>query len=58
MKRLNTNLMQYWVCRYRLEVGVSDETDQTVVVMFDETAKEVVKHSAAELFGTDGEVHY
>ena len=50
--------MQYWVCRYRLEVGVSDETDQTVVVMFDETAKEVVKHSAAELFGTDGEVHY
>ena len=52
-----TFAVQYWMCRYRLEIGVSDETEQTVVVMFDETATELVKHSAVSLFGTEGEVH-
>ncbi|GJT64223.1 ATP-dependent DNA helicase PIF1-like protein [Tanacetum coccineum] len=31
---------------YRLELGVSDETSHVVVVMFDETASELVKFSA------------
>ncbi|KAL6515395.1 Replication factor A protein 1 [Orobanche minor] len=45
----------YPVIRYTLGLGVSDETEQTIVVMFDETATELVKHSATSLFGTEDE---
>ncbi|GJZ07598.1 ATP-dependent DNA helicase PIF1-like protein [Tanacetum coccineum] len=37
------SFVDYPVLRYRLELEVSDDTAQTVVVMFDETAKTVVK---------------
>ncbi|GKB83428.1 ATP-dependent DNA helicase PIF1-like protein [Tanacetum coccineum] len=36
--------VDYPVLRYRLELEVSDDTFQTVVVMFDETARTVVKY--------------
>ena len=50
--------VRYLLCRYRLELAVSDETDQTVIVLFDETATALVKHSAASLFGTEHQVYY
>nr|GEX79767.1 hypothetical protein [Tanacetum cinerariifolium] len=40
------NSVDYPVLRYRLELEVSDDTAQTVVVMFDETARAMVKCSA------------
>ena len=43
--------------RYRLELGVSDDTAQTVVVLFDDPAKKLVKCSAAALMELDDEVN-
>ncbi|GJV57204.1 reverse transcriptase domain-containing protein [Tanacetum coccineum] len=43
------NFVDYPVLRYRLELEVSDDTAQTVVVMFDETARAVVKCSAGSI---------
>ncbi|GKB76413.1 reverse transcriptase domain-containing protein, partial [Tanacetum coccineum] len=40
------SFVDYPVLRYRLELEVSDDTAQTVVVMFDEMASTVVKYSA------------
>ncbi|GKA16782.1 hypothetical protein Tco_0696619 [Tanacetum coccineum] len=42
-----------WWCCYRLELEVSDETAQTVVVMFDETAKTVVKCLTGSIVGSE-----
>ena len=42
---------------YRLELVVSDGTAQVVVVMFDETATELVKCSAESLAQSDEEVN-
>ncbi|GKE20064.1 reverse transcriptase domain-containing protein [Tanacetum coccineum] len=41
--------VDYTVLRYRLKLEVSDDTAQTVVVMFDETARAVVKCSAGSI---------
>ncbi|GJV03127.1 ATP-dependent DNA helicase PIF1-like protein [Tanacetum coccineum] len=38
---------------YRLELGVSDDTAQAVVVMFDETARTMVKCSAGSIVGSE-----
>ncbi|GKF77002.1 ATP-dependent DNA helicase PIF1-like protein, partial [Tanacetum coccineum] len=43
----------YPVLRYRLEMEVSDDTAQAVVVMFDETARTVVKCSAGSIVGSE-----
>ncbi|GJW00027.1 hypothetical protein Tco_1555278 [Tanacetum coccineum] len=43
--------------RYRLELGISDATAHVVVVMFDETASELVKCSADSLAQSDEELH-
>ncbi|GKB61880.1 reverse transcriptase domain-containing protein [Tanacetum coccineum] len=45
--------VDYPVLRYRLELEVSDDTAQTVVVMFDETARTVVKCSAGSIVGSE-----
>ncbi|GJU47409.1 reverse transcriptase domain-containing protein [Tanacetum coccineum] len=41
--------VDYVVLRYRLELEVSDDTAQTVVVMFEEAARAVVKCSAGSI---------
>ncbi|GKF64276.1 nucleic acid-binding, OB-fold protein, partial [Tanacetum coccineum] len=41
--------VEYLVLRYRLELEVSDDTAETVVVMFDETATSLLKCSAASM---------
>ncbi|KAL6564001.1 hypothetical protein OROHE_005241 [Orobanche hederae] len=46
----------YPVVRYRLEIDVSDSSSHTVVVIFDETATELVKCSAESLLEGEGEV--
>ncbi|KAL6527601.1 hypothetical protein OROMI_029412 [Orobanche minor] len=46
----------YPVVRYRLEIDVSDSSAHTVVVMFDETATELVKCSAESLLEGEDEV--
>ncbi|KAL6499265.1 hypothetical protein OROHE_026142 [Orobanche hederae] len=43
------------VMRYRLELGISDETADTVIVLFDEPAKELVKCSAASILDEEDE---
>ncbi|GJZ06288.1 reverse transcriptase domain-containing protein [Tanacetum coccineum] len=47
------SLVDYPVLRYRLELEVSDDTAQAVVVMFDETARTVVKCSAGSIVGSE-----
>ncbi|GJQ97536.1 nucleic acid-binding, OB-fold protein [Tanacetum coccineum] len=47
-----TMTVDYPVLRYRLEVDVSDDTAQAVVVMFNETATALVKCSADSLIDT------
>ncbi|GKB47652.1 nucleic acid-binding, OB-fold protein, partial [Tanacetum coccineum] len=47
--------VEYPVLRYRLELGISDATTHVVVVMFDETAFELVKCSADSLVQSDEE---
>lgn len=42
--------------RYRLELGISDDTEQTVVVLFDEASVELVKFPASALVADDDEV--
>ncbi|GJY71226.1 hypothetical protein Tco_0474929 [Tanacetum coccineum] len=42
--------------RYRLELGVSDKTGHVLVVMFDETAFELVKCSADSIAQADEEL--
>ena len=42
--------------RFRLELDVSDHTAQTVVVLFDETVRELLKCSAESLLEVDPEV--
>ena len=39
--------------RYRLELGISDDTDQTIVVLFDEPATELVKFPASALLESE-----
>ncbi|KAL6522319.1 hypothetical protein OROHE_016872 [Orobanche hederae] len=46
----------YPVVRYRLEIDVSDSSAHTMVVMFDETATELVKCSAESLLEGEDEV--
>nr|GEU57745.1 hypothetical protein [Tanacetum cinerariifolium] len=41
--------------RYRLEVVVADDTARTVVVMFNDTATELLNYSAESLMGTEDE---
>ncbi|KAL6563274.1 hypothetical protein OROHE_005861 [Orobanche hederae] len=45
----------YPVMRYRLELGISDETADTVIVLFDEPATELVKCSAASILDEEDE---
>ncbi|GJR53662.1 reverse transcriptase domain-containing protein [Tanacetum coccineum] len=45
----------YPVFRYRLEAVVADDTAHTVVVMFNDTATELLKCSAESLMGTEDE---
>ncbi|GKB38290.1 replication protein A 70 kDa DNA-binding subunit C-like protein [Tanacetum coccineum] len=47
--------IDYPVFRYRLEFVVADDTAHTVVVMFNETATELLKCSAESLMGTEDE---
>ncbi|GJY43131.1 DNA helicase PIF1, ATP-dependent [Tanacetum coccineum] len=47
--------VNYPVFRYRLEVVVADDTAHTVVVMFNDTATELLKCSAESLMGTKDE---
>ncbi|GKA23020.1 DNA helicase PIF1, ATP-dependent [Tanacetum coccineum] len=47
--------IDYPVFRYRLEVVVADDTAHTVVVMFNDTATELLKCSAESLMGTEDE---
>nr|GEY21200.1 hypothetical protein [Tanacetum cinerariifolium] len=49
--------VDYPVLRYRLEVDMSDDTAQAVVVMFNETATTLVKCSADSLMDTVDESH-
>ncbi|GJT74037.1 hypothetical protein Tco_1033323 [Tanacetum coccineum] len=44
-----THATVLWTTLYRLKLEVSDDTAQTVVVMFDETARAVVKCSAGSI---------
>ncbi|KAL6577819.1 hypothetical protein OROMI_010147 [Orobanche minor] len=46
---------EYPIVRYRLELDVSDNTAHTMVVMFDETATELVKFSAESLLEGEDE---
>ncbi|KAL6569800.1 hypothetical protein OROMI_014314 [Orobanche minor] len=46
----------YPVMRYRLELGISDETADTVIVLFDEPATELVKCSAASILDEEDEM--
>ncbi|GJX76674.1 ATP-dependent DNA helicase PIF1-like protein, partial [Tanacetum coccineum] len=50
--------VDYPILRYRLELEVSDDTAQTVIVMFDETARAVVKCSAGSIVGSDEQVYF
>ena len=43
--------------RYRLELGISDDTEQTVVVLFDNAAVDLVKFPASALVADEDEVH-
>ncbi|KAL6575038.1 hypothetical protein OROMI_012323 [Orobanche minor] len=47
--------IDYPVLRYRLELGVSDDTAHAVVVMFDETATNLVKCSADSILEVEDE---
>ncbi|GJY51338.1 DNA helicase PIF1, ATP-dependent [Tanacetum coccineum] len=47
--------IDYPVFRYRLEVVVADDTAHTVVVMFNDTATELLKCLAESLMGTEDE---
>ncbi|GKB84180.1 replication protein A 70 kDa DNA-binding subunit C-like protein [Tanacetum coccineum] len=47
--------VDYLVFRYRLEVVVVDDTTRTVVVMFNDTATELLKYSVESLMGTEDE---
>ncbi|GKC85069.1 hypothetical protein Tco_1140786 [Tanacetum coccineum] len=42
-----SHAVEYPILRYRLELGVSDETSHVVVVMFDETASELGKRGGS-----------
>ncbi|KAL6505937.1 hypothetical protein OROHE_023316 [Orobanche hederae] len=46
---------EYPIVRYRLELDISDNTAHTMVVMFDETATELVKFSAESLLEGEDE---
>ncbi|GJT76115.1 uncharacterized protein Tco_1042840 [Tanacetum coccineum] len=48
-------VVDYPVFRYRLEAVVADDTAHTVVVMFNDTATELLKCSAESLIGTEDE---
>ncbi|KAL6498497.1 Replication factor A protein 1 [Orobanche hederae] len=45
--------VHYPVLRYRLELEVSDTTAEAVIVLYDETAKDLIKHSADSIVGSD-----
>ncbi|KAL6587864.1 hypothetical protein OROMI_000842 [Orobanche minor] len=45
----------YPVMRYRLELGISDETADNVIVLFDEPATELVKCSATSILDEEDE---
>ncbi|GJR39333.1 ATP-dependent DNA helicase PIF1-like protein [Tanacetum coccineum] len=45
--------VDYPVIRYRLELDISDAIAEAVVVMFDETAKSLVKCSASSIVGSE-----
>ncbi|GJY42644.1 reverse transcriptase domain-containing protein [Tanacetum coccineum] len=47
------DVMDYPVIRYRLELEISDATAEAVVVMFDKTAKILVKCSASSIVGSE-----
>ncbi|GKF18611.1 DNA helicase PIF1, ATP-dependent [Tanacetum coccineum] len=47
--------VDYPVFRYRLEAVVADDTTHTVVMMFNDTATELLKCSAESLMGTEDE---
>lgn len=42
--------------RFRLEMDVSDHTEQTVIVLFDEPARSLLKCSPESLLENDDEV--
>nr|GFC14042.1 hypothetical protein [Tanacetum cinerariifolium] len=48
-----TSLGEYPVFRYRLEVVVADDIAHTVVVMFNDTATELLKSSPESLMGAE-----
>ncbi|GKE33386.1 ATP-dependent DNA helicase PIF1-like protein, partial [Tanacetum coccineum] len=50
LRRLKTDdsAVEYPVLRYRLELEISDDTAEVVVVLFDETATSLLKCSAAQ----------
>nr|GEW48555.1 hypothetical protein [Tanacetum cinerariifolium] len=53
-----THATVLWTTLYRLEIKVSDDTAQTVVVMFDETERAVVKCSAGLIVGSNKHVYF
>lgn len=54
---IDTYHLPHALLRYRLELGISDGTEQTVVVLFDEPSFELVKFPASALVADDDEVH-
>ncbi|GJV85980.1 MAK10-like protein [Tanacetum coccineum] len=50
--------VEYPVIRYRLDLEISDDTAEVVVVMFDETAISLLKCSASSIVGSESEVYF
>ncbi|GJV17809.1 replication protein A 70 kDa DNA-binding subunit C-like protein [Tanacetum coccineum] len=50
------NPVKYPVIRYKLELEISDDTAEVVVVMFGETTTSLVKCSASSILGSEGQV--
>ncbi|GJY01234.1 hypothetical protein Tco_0359386 [Tanacetum coccineum] len=48
--------LQLPTCRYRLELEISNDTAETVVVMFDETVRSLVKCSASSIMGSEDQI--
>ncbi|GJV77793.1 hypothetical protein Tco_1509377 [Tanacetum coccineum] len=55
LKRLKTDdsSVEYSVIRYRLDLEISDDTVEAAVVMFDETARSLLKCSASSIVGSE-----
>ncbi|GJX56653.1 nucleic acid-binding, OB-fold protein [Tanacetum coccineum] len=50
--------VEYPVIRYRLDLEISDDTAEVVVVMFDETTTSLLKCSASSIVGSESEVYF